>query len=128
MIEYDKLFNYLKDHGMKKTDLLEIISPQTLAKLGKNETIKTDILDRICVHLEVQPNDIMEVYTIQEINGQPVKVKCKSIESSSIEYTSEGVGITISQLNDLVTDEGTIDTDRLGKMLKSAEEKLHSHS
>jgi DNA-binding Xre family transcriptional regulator len=32
----------------------------TLAKLGKGEHINTEILDRICKHLECQPGDIME--------------------------------------------------------------------
>ena len=60
MIIYRKLFALLAYKGMKKTDLLQIISSPTLAKLSKNETIKTDIIDKICLFLNCQPGDIME--------------------------------------------------------------------
>ena len=60
MITYRKLFALLAYKGMKKTDLLQIISSPTLAKLSKNEIIKTDIIDKICLFLNCQPGDIME--------------------------------------------------------------------
>lgn len=46
--------------GMKKTELLNIMSAPTLAKLSKGEIIKTDIIDKICIYLNCQPGDIME--------------------------------------------------------------------
>lgn len=36
------------------------ISSPTMAKLAKNETVQTVILDRICKALNCQPGDIME--------------------------------------------------------------------
>lgn len=60
MIKYYKLFDMLNRRDMKKTDLLDIISSPTLAKLSKGEVIKTDIIDKICKKLECQPSDIME--------------------------------------------------------------------
>ena len=62
MIRYYRLFDYLQRHGMKKTDLLERagISAPTLAKLSKGETVTTDVINRICSALGVQPADIME--------------------------------------------------------------------
>ncbi len=60
MIKYYKLFDLLNRRGMKKTDLLDIISSPTLAKLSKGEVIKTDIIDKICEELSCQPSDIME--------------------------------------------------------------------
>ncbi len=63
MIKYYKLFDLLNRKNMKKTDLLEIISSPTLAKLSKGEIIKTDIIDKICQYLECQPGDIMESVT-----------------------------------------------------------------
>ena len=60
MIKYYKLFDFLNRNGMKKTDLLDTISSPTLAKLSKGETIKTDIIDKICKKLNCQPADIME--------------------------------------------------------------------
>ena len=47
---------------MKKTDLrLKAgISTGTLAKLGKNENVNTEILAKICKALECKIDDIME--------------------------------------------------------------------
>lgn len=61
MIRYYKLFDLLNRRGMKKTDLLCVISSGTLAKLNKGENINTDIIDKICIYLDCQPSDIMEV-------------------------------------------------------------------
>lgn len=61
MIRYYKLFDLLNRKGMKKTDLLDTISPPTLAKLSKGEVVKTDIIEKICKRLNCQPGDIMEV-------------------------------------------------------------------
>lgn len=60
MIKYYKLFDLLNRLGMKKTDLLKVISSPTLAKLSKGETVKTDIIDKICIYMRCQPGDIME--------------------------------------------------------------------
>ena len=58
-MKYYKLFDLLNSN-MKKTDLLNVISAPTLAKLGKGESITTDILCKICNFLNCQPGDIME--------------------------------------------------------------------
>ena len=60
MIAYYKLWDYLLRHGMNKTSLLECISSPTLAKLGKNQIVTTDTIDKICEYLNVAPADIME--------------------------------------------------------------------
>ena len=61
-IKYYKLFDLLNRRGLKKTDLLTIanISSPTLAKLSKGETVTTEVIERICTALQVQPGDIME--------------------------------------------------------------------
>lgn len=71
MVTYYKLFDLLNRRNMKKTDLLQIISAPTLAKLSNNETINTKTIDKICLLLGVQPNSIMEIYKV--INGKMVK-------------------------------------------------------
>ena len=43
----------------KKTDLLSVISSPTLAKLGKNEIVSTETIDKLCKYLKCQPGDIM---------------------------------------------------------------------
>lgn len=60
MMKYYKLFIMLDKKGMKRTDLLKIVSSVTLAKLGKGESVTTDILCKICAFLDCQPGDIME--------------------------------------------------------------------
>lgn len=59
-MKYYKLFDLLNRRDMKKTDLLEVITSPTLAKLGKGQTVQTDMLCRICEFLGCQPGDIME--------------------------------------------------------------------
>lgn len=62
-ISYKKLWKLLIDRDMRKKDLCEIagISSASMAKLGKNENINTDILVRICRALSCDTSDIMEI-------------------------------------------------------------------
>jgi DNA-binding Xre family transcriptional regulator len=62
-IRYYKLFDLLQRRNIKKTELLTLagISSPTLAKLGKGDIVTTEVIDKICVALEVQPGDIMEM-------------------------------------------------------------------
>lgn len=62
-ISYKKLWKILIDKEMMKKDLCEKagISSASMAKLGKNENINTDILVRICRALSCDTSDIMEI-------------------------------------------------------------------
>lgn len=60
MMKYYKLFDLLNRREMKKTALLSVISSVTLAKLGKGDSVTTDVLCKICGFLNCQPGDIME--------------------------------------------------------------------
>lgn len=62
-ISYKKLWKLLIDKDMKKKDLAEQadISSASIAKLGRNENVNTDILLKICVALQCDVSDIMEV-------------------------------------------------------------------
>ena len=62
-INYNKLWKLLIDLNMKKKDLRNIsgISTNAMAKLGKNERVGTDVIDRICLSLKCNVEDIMEV-------------------------------------------------------------------
>jgi DNA-binding Xre family transcriptional regulator/methylase of polypeptide subunit release factors len=57
------LWKLLIDRNMKRTDLLSAagISTNTLAKLGKNETVSVDSLEKICIALECNIEDILEI-------------------------------------------------------------------
>ena len=62
-ISYKKLWKLLIDKDMKKKDLREAagISTSSMAKLGKNENVNTEILVKICKALNCDISDIMEI-------------------------------------------------------------------
>ena len=53
-VSYKKLWKLLIDRDMKKKDLCEAagISHASVAKLGKNENVTTDVLVKICTALK----------------------------------------------------------------------------
>lgn len=60
---YKKLWKLLIDRDMMKKDLAKEagISTASIAKLGRNENVNTDILLRICVALKCEISDILEI-------------------------------------------------------------------
>lgn len=69
-VSYNKLWKLLIDKNMKKSDLRASanISTGTLAKLGKNESVTTDVLVRVCHALNCDIGDIMEVLPEAPLN------------------------------------------------------------
>ena len=67
-ISYKRLWKLLIDRNMKKTDLKEQaqISSSSIAKLGRNENVNTDILVKICQALNCKLEDIMELEEDQQ--------------------------------------------------------------
>lgn len=63
IISYDKLWKLLIDKKMTRTEMKNRsgISTASLAKLGKGENITTDILVRVCVALDCDITEIMEL-------------------------------------------------------------------
>ncbi|GIO09653.1 transcriptional regulator [Brevibacillus reuszeri] len=59
---YKPLWHLILEKDMKKTDLLNEpgLSTSTLAKLGKDEYVSLEVIDKLCSHFGVQPNKIME--------------------------------------------------------------------
>lgn len=62
-VSYKKLWKLLIDKEMSKVDLRKKagISTGTLAKLGKNENVTTDVLVKVCEALDCDISDIMEM-------------------------------------------------------------------
>ena len=62
-VSYKKLWKLLIDKDMKKKDLQAAakISQTSIAKLGKNENVTTDVLVKICKALNCDIADIMEI-------------------------------------------------------------------
>lgn len=76
MIRYYKLFDLLNRKGMKKSDLRQILSSATVAKLSKGEYISGEAIEKICMFLRCQPGDIMEVTEIAgEFDDETVILK-----------------------------------------------------
>lgn len=67
MITYKKLFEMLEFKGIKKTELLKVISAGSLAKLSKDKNLQMEVINKICDFLETQPNNIMTYYKIMSI-------------------------------------------------------------
>lgn len=62
-ISYKKLWKLLIDKNLKKKDLqkMEGISSSSIAKLGRNENVNTEIINKICNALDCDTSDIMEM-------------------------------------------------------------------
>lgn len=68
-ISYKKLWKLLIDRDMKKKDLRKVtgISTASIAKLGKNENVTTEVLEKICTTLKCDIGDIMEIVDDKQI-------------------------------------------------------------
>lgn len=62
-VSYTKLWKLLIDNNMNKTQLIKAagISTNAMAKLGKNEYVRVEVLVKICNALECSIDDIMEL-------------------------------------------------------------------
>lgn len=62
-VRYNKLWKLLIDKNMSKTQLIKAagISTNAMAKLGKNQDVRVEVLVKICSVLDVSMDDIMEI-------------------------------------------------------------------
>lgn len=60
---YNNLWKMLIDRNMKKLAFRDLvgISNGTLAKLGRNEPVSMDVLEKICLALHCKIEDIVEI-------------------------------------------------------------------
>lgn len=67
-ISYNKLWKLLIDKKIRKCDLQRMsgVSGSSIAKLGRNENVNTDILLKICNALNCDISDIMEIDNREE--------------------------------------------------------------
>ena len=61
-VKYDKLWKILEERKMMKTELVRAakISTNAMAKLGKNEDVRVNILEKLCTSLDCKLDDIVE--------------------------------------------------------------------
>lgn len=69
---YDKLWKLLIDKKINKQKLKEIskVSSASMAKLGKGQNVTTDVLLRICMALNCQIGDIMEIVPDEHVQTE----------------------------------------------------------
>lgn len=62
-VSYNKLWKLLIDRKMKKKDLIALsgVSKSTIAKMGNDEHVSTEIIAKICGALGVDFSDIIEM-------------------------------------------------------------------
>ena len=69
---YDKLWKLLIDKKINKQKLKEIskVSSASMSKLGKGQNVTTDVLLRICMALDCQIGDIMEIVPDENVQTE----------------------------------------------------------
>ena len=62
-ISYKKLWKLLIDKELKKKDLQQMsgVSAASITKMGRNENVNTEIIEKICLALNCDVVDIMEI-------------------------------------------------------------------
>lgn len=65
---YNKLWKLLIDKRMTKTQLCNEakVSTNAMAKLGRNEDVRVEVLVKICTALDCTMDDIMELIPVTE--------------------------------------------------------------
>ena len=69
-VSYNKLWKLLIDKNMNKTDLRvkAKISTNAVAKLGKNEPVSMETMDKICQALDCNIGDVMDFIPVNDHN------------------------------------------------------------
>lgn len=69
---YNRLWKLLIDKKLKKTDMKQLcgISSNVLAKLGKDEPVSIESIEKICLSLDCRIEDIMEIVLNDDCNEQ----------------------------------------------------------
>lgn len=62
-LSYNKLWKLLIDRNLTKTQLHELtgLSKSTISKLSNEENVNTNVLERICISLDCEIADIVEI-------------------------------------------------------------------
>lgn len=67
-VSYKRLWVLAAEKGLKKMELRKLsgISTNALAKLGKNEHVSTEVLEKLCLSLDCKIEDIVQVVKEKE--------------------------------------------------------------
>ena len=69
MVNYDPLWITLATRRMKKKDLYAIASSATIARMGKNEYVALEVIDKICVALGCRIEEVVEILPDEKESG-----------------------------------------------------------
>ena len=75
-VSYNRLFKLMIDRKMRKKDLCELagVSTSTMSKMGRDEIVSLEVIDRICQKLNCNVEDILEILPDSPDNGTSKKV------------------------------------------------------
>ncbi len=61
-VSYNKLWKLMVDKNINKTELTHLakISTNAMAKLGRNEDVRVNVLEKLCTTLDCKLDDIVE--------------------------------------------------------------------
>lgn len=121
--DYSKLWKLLIDKKMTKTDLREKtkISTTTLAKLGKDEFVSTEVLSKICGVLSCSIGDIMDMVKddneIIEVKKHQNKYKVISLFSGAggMDLGFVQAGFDVVWANDIIPEAIETYRNNIGK-------------
>lgn len=103
MFSYNRLWKLLIDKNINKTQFRDMagITNQSLSRLSKNQHVSMEILDRICIALNCNIEDILE--HIEEKNGQISLLKStpplKKMTLNTISLFSGAGGLDLGLIN-----------------------------
>ena len=69
LISFDPMWQTIKE--MNKGKKITGLSSTTVAKIGKNESVTLDVVDRICTALQVPIESVVEITPIRSLCGVP---------------------------------------------------------
>ena len=61
MISFDPFFETLKEKGIKKSELRDVVHPSTIAKMGRDEMVTLDTFVKICVELCIPIEAVIKI-------------------------------------------------------------------
>lgn len=120
MFVYKKLWSLMKSKGITRNDLRNngILSPSTIAKLGKNERVSIDVIEALCDYLDCQPGDIMEFVSDKKL--AEASAMLVQLQNSILEIKKK-YGITDKDIDE----SGVLDAIKKGELESYIESMIH---
>lgn len=71
-VSYNKLWKLMIDRSINKTELTHLagITTNAMAKLGRNEDVRVNVLEKLCTTLDCKLDDIVEFVPDSETDSK----------------------------------------------------------